>query len=308
MTDIQSMKLRPGDTVGIVATARKTTPEMVEPSVKLLESWGLKVRLADGLYDVCNQFAGDDRRRASSLQSMLDDESVRAVFCACGGYGTVRILDSLDFTLFKRNPKWIVGFSDVTALHCHVATLYGIPTLHATMPINIPMDAATTAYPSLTSLRRLLFDCQCEYTLVNDDVSVPNRPGECQARIVGGNLSVIYSLLGSASEIDTEGKILLIEDLDEMLYHVDRMMMALKRAGKLAGLKGLIVGALTQMHDNEVPFGYSAEEIVRNAVSEYGYPVVYHGPFGHIGTENLALPLGVVCSMNVRGNETFIKF
>lgn len=307
MTSIQYMMLKPGDTVAVAATARKVTTKTIKPAVKLLESWGLRVRIPEGLYASENQFAGCDSHRAAVMQALLDDPMVKAVFCARGGYGTVRILDKLDFTGFVKCPKWIVGYSDVTALHSHVSRLCGVPTMHATMPINIPADSVEVDYPSLSSLRHLLFGMGFSYDFKNEDVRVENRPGKCRAPIVGGNLSVIYSLLGSSSEVDTRGKILLIEDLDEMLYHIDRMMMALKRAGKLEGLKGLIVGAMTKMRDNRIRFGRTAEEIVRDAVADYDYPVAFHCQFGHIGTENLALPLGVPCELKVADTHAVVR-
>ena len=307
MTSIQYMTLNPGDAVAVAATARKVTARTIKPAVESLKSWGLRVIVPEGLYASENQFAGSDSHRAAVMQSLLDDPTIKAVFCARGGYGTVRILDKLDFTGFIKCPKWIVGYSDVTALHSHVSRLCGVPTMHATMPINVPADSAEVDYPSLSSLRRVLFGQGFSYEAKNGDESVKNRPGECCAPIVGGNLSVIYSLLGSSSEVDAQGKILLIEDLDEMLYHIDRMMMALKRAGKLEGLKGLIVGAMTKMRDNRIRFGRTAEEIVRDVVADYDYPVAYHFPFGHIGTENLALPLGVPCVLKVDDTHAVVR-
>ena len=304
MIDTHTLALTKGDRVAIVATARKVGPDDVKPAVDLLESWGLRVVIPEGLYATDNQFAGDDAHRAAVLQAMLDDPSIKAIFCARGGYGTVRILDRIDFSAFDANPKWIVGYSDVTALHSHVSVNCGLPTLHATMPINIPTDSKEVDYPSLTTLKRVLFEGDFCYKFVGQ---VGNREGECVAPIVGGNLSVLYSLLGSKSDVDTNGKILLIEDLDEYLYHIDRMMTALRRAGKLSGLKGLIVGSMTDMHDNETPFGHTAEEIVAEMISDYSYPVAFNCPFGHIGVRNLALPLGVGCHMAVYDNYVSIR-
>lgn len=298
-------KLRCGDKVAIVAPARKVTPDEVAPAVQMLESWGLRVVLPDGLFDAENQMAGSDSHRAALLQRQLDDPDVKAIFCARGGYGTVRIVDRLDFGRFCQSPKWIVGYSDITVLHSHIGRHCGIPTLHATMPLNVPADACRTAYPATESLRQVLFEGKVHYEFVNEGV-VANRQGCCTAPVVGGNLSVLYSLLGSASDIDTEGRILLLEDLDEYLYHIDRMMMALRRAGKLQGLRGLLVGEMNRMHDNAVPFGRTAEEIVRDAVADYGYPVAFNCLFGHIGTENRALPLGVETKVRVASDSVAI--
>ena len=269
MKTIEKMLLKAGDLVALAATARKVSPGEVEASVRLLESWGLRVAVPEGLFEADNQMAGSDARRAERFQKLIDDREVRAIICARGGYGTVRMIDWVDFAPLARCPKWVVGYSDVTVLHSHIGRHCGIPTLHATMPLNVPADACRTAYPATESLRQMLFEGKAHYEFVNEGV-VANRQGCCTAPVVGGNLSVLYSLLGSASDIDTEGRILLLEDLDEYLYHIDRMMMALRRAGKLQGLRGLLVGAMSDMHDNAVPFGRTAEEIVRDAVADYG--------------------------------------
>ncbi|MBP5328107.1 MAG: LD-carboxypeptidase [Bacteroidales bacterium] len=306
---IMEMRLHEGDSVALVATARKVSPVEVEPAVKLFESWGLRVIVPEGLYAADCQFAGSDRHRAAMLQELIDNHDIKAVFCVRGGYGTVRIIDSLDFASLDSFPKWIVGYSDVTALHSHMATHCSIPSLHATMPVNIPTDAVSKEYPAISSLHDFLFYGGLEYHFPVGTSSLPvcGRVGECRAPVVGGNLSVLYSLLGSDSDVDTDGKILLIEDLDEYLYHVDRMMMALKRAKKLDSLKGLIVGAFTDMHDNAVPFGRDAYRIVLDAVAEYDYPVAVGCPFGHIGMENLPLPLNAEVGLVVSENEISIS-
>lgn len=305
MKTIEKMLLKAGDLVALAATARKVSPGEVEASVRLLESWGLRVAVPEGLFEADNQMAGSDARRAERFQKLIDDREVRAIICARGGYGTVRMIDRVDFAPLARCPKWVVGYSDVTVLHSHIGRHCGIPTLHATMPLNVPADACRTAYPATESLRQMLFEGKAYYEFVNEGVVV-NRQGCCTAPVVGGNLSVLYSLLGSASDIDTEGRILLLEDLDEYLYHIDRMMMALRRAGKLQGLRGLLVGAMSDMHDNAVPFGRTAEEIVRDAVADYGYPVAFNCLFGHIGTENRALPLGVETKVRVASDSVAI--
>ena len=298
--------LEKGDRVALIATARKVTPDEVETAVGLLESWGLKVEVPEGLFSAEGQLAGSDEHRAALVQRLLDDEMVKALFCSRGGYGTVRIIDRLSFDRFRRHPKWIVGYSDATVLHSHVARRVGLPTLHATMPINITSDTLTS--PAVESLRQWLFEGRLRYQFETPALphAVGNRSGTATAPIVGGNLSILYSLLGSASDLDTSGKILLLEDLDEYLYHVDRMMMALRRAGKLEGLKGLLVGALSDMHDNSVPFGRDAEAIVRDAVAAYDYPVAFYAPFGHIGGQNLAIPLGTTATIDIHEYQATI--
>lgn len=277
--------------IALAATARKVSPEEMQPAIAMLQEWGMQVLVPDGLYAEEHQLAGSDAHRARQLQSLLDDPSVDAILCCRGGYGTVRIIDQLDFTAFQTKPKPIVGYSDVTVLHSHLHTL-GFPTLHATMPIN--MDG--TPNPATESLHSALLGHPLSYSIPHHPL---NRTGKATAPVVGGNLSILYSLLGSPSYIDTRGKILLLEDLDEYLYHIDRMMQALRRAGMLEGLAGLIVGPLTDMHDNAIPFGHTAEEIVRQTVAGYSYPVLFNAPFGHIGPRNLALPLGVPIEMEV---------
>lgn len=279
--------LKAGDLVALAAPARRVSPEEMAPAVARLHSWGLRVRVPDGLYIAEGQLAGNDEHRASLLQQLLDNRDVRAIFCCRGGYGSVRIVDRLDFSRFALNPKWIVGYSDVTVLHSHVHAALHLPTLHATMPINFPAEGENA---DIESLRQALFNEQPPK--LEWSTHPLNRPGEAEGEVVGGNLSILYSLLGSGSQVDTRGKILLIEDLDEYLYHVDRMMQALRRAGMLEGINGLIVGHLSDMHDNSVPFGRTEVEIVHDAVAEYNFPVAFGAPVGHCVGANYAIRLG----------------
>lgn len=292
--------LKEGDRVAIAATARKVSPQEMEPAINLLKHWGLEVVIPEGLYAEDHQMAGTDEHRAALLQSLIDDNDIRAILCARGGYGTVRILDYLNLTALEQHPKWIIGYSDVTALHSHVHNLLGMETLHATMPINIPPDATAVPYPATDSLKQALSAGSCKYNIQCPSTLL--RPGKAEGVVVGGNLSVLYSIVGSQSDIDTAGKILFIEDLDEYLYHIDRMMMCLKRSGKLDNLSALIVGGMSDMHDNAIPFGKTAEEIIWDAVKEYDYPVCMGMPFGHIGMENRALILGRQTTLNITPN------
>lgn len=286
---IQPLFLKPGDRVAIAAPARKISQQELAPAVKLLQSWGLEVVIPEHLFDEENQFAGSDDTRAALMQHLLDAPDIRAIFCARGGYGTVRIIDRLDFSNFAESPKWLVGYSDITMLHSHIHRHLGIETLHATMPINISDKELRHPSPAVETMRRQMFGESLEYACPAHKF---NRTGKATGLLVGGNLSMLYSLCGSESDIDTAGKILFIEDLDEYLYHIDRMMMNLKRCGHLTHLAGLVVGQMSDMHDNSIPFGRTAEEIVRDAVAEYGYPVCFNFPAGHNGTENRALKLG----------------
>lgn len=297
-------RLRTGSRVALVATARKVSPEEILPSAELLRSWQLEPVVEDELYFSDNQMAGNDDHRAKRLQHFINDNTIDAILCVRGGYGTVRIVDKVDFSPLLSNPKWIIGYSDVTVLHSHIARHCQLATLHATMPLNIPADTALWHTPAIESLHRALFEGIVQ---THANPSPLNRTGSCQAPVVGGNLSVLYSLCGSNSDIDTSGKILFIEDLDEYLYHIDRMMQNLKRNGKLERLKGLIVGAMSNMHDNTIPFGKTAEEIIWDTVKEYNYPVAFHIPTGHIGLDNQALLLGVPTTLDITDTHTFIS-
>ena len=283
--------LKAGDRVALAAPARAVSPEEMAPAIATLEEWGLKVVVPDGLYERDGQLAGCDGHRAALMQRLLDDPNIAAIVCARGGYGTVRIVDRLDLTRFAEHPKWIVGYSDVTVLHSHLQATLGLPTLHATMPVNFPTDGSPC--PATESLRHALFGTPQDIAWGAHPL---DRKGTVQGVAVGGNLSILYSLLGSRSQVDTRGKILLIEDLDEYLYHIDRMMQALKRAGMLDGLAGLVVGALSDMHDNTIAWGHTA------AVADHNYPVAFNAPIGHIGTANQAITLGIPLTLTIETN------
>jgi len=233
--------LKPGDTIGIIATARKISPEEIEPALKKLSEWKFNVVLGKNIYAISNQYAGDDEQRASDLQEMLDDMNIKAIFIARGGYGTLRIIDKIDFSKFVKNPKWIIGYSDVTVLHSHIHKHYGIETLHAAMPFNFPPNGQNNN--ALNTLRKVLSGEKPEY---ETEANVLNKIGKGKGILIGGNLSLLYALSGTPSDIDTAEKILFLEDLDEYLYHIDRMMMQLKRSGKLKNLAGLVVGGMTK--------------------------------------------------------------
>ena len=320
--------LKKGDTIAIVSTARKVSRKELEPSFEFIKKWGLEVVLGKSIEVSENQFAGSDEWRAEDFQQMLDDPKIKAIWCARGGYGTVRIIDKLDFSSFKKSPKWIIGYSDVTVLHSHIHNL-GVESLHAQMPLDIENKTKETA----DSIEKVLFGKEysisygvktykeaCgntlqEYTYSNSfqeeaDGKVMqkfNRQGLATGEIIGGNLSILYSLCGSNSSLKTDGKILFFEDLDEYLYHIDRMMMNLKRNGMLENLAGLIVGGMTEMNDNAIPFGKTAKEIIFDIVKEYNYPICFDFPSGHI-EDNRALILGREVTLEVTENETRLVF
>ena len=291
--------LQENDTVAIVSTARKISLEEILPAIKLLESWNLKVKIGKTIGLENHQFAGTDEEREKDFQEMLDDDLVKAIWCARGGYGTVRIIDALDFTNFKKNPKWIVGYSDVTVLHNHINNLR-IESLHATMPINVSKNSLE----SLNSLKDALLGKLLKYSVNTDEL---NKKGDTKGELVGGNLSMLYSLLGSETAINADGKILFIEDLDEYLYHVERMMQNLKRNGYLDKLKGLIVGGLSDMNDNMIPFGKTAKEIVFDVCKDYDFPICFGFPAGHVD-DNRTLIFGSNIEFMVRDEYSEIIF
>jgi muramoyltetrapeptide carboxypeptidase len=275
--------LKPNDKIAIVATARKISEEELLFAIETIKGWSLQPILGKNIYASENQFAGSDAQRAEDLQWAINDDSIKAIIVARGGYGTLRIVDAIDFTKLKTNPKWVIGYSDVTILHSHIHQHIGIPTLHATMPINFSKNKEAGE-----TLRKCLFGETISYPFETHPL---DKIGEAKGILVGGNLSLLYALSGTESDIDTKDKILLIEDLDEYLYHIDRMMLNIKRSRKLAHLKGLIVGGLTDMKDNAIPFGKTAEEIILDAVKEYNFPVCFNFPAGHV-ERNLALYFG----------------
>lgn len=291
--------LKPGDHVGIVSTARKITAQQIEDGVELLKSWGLVPVIGDTIGAEEDQYAGDDYKRLDDIQRMFNNPDIKAVWCAKGGYGTVRIVDNIDFYRFAKNPKWLIGYSDVTVLHSHIHKL-GVETLHAIMPYHINDNSEQAK----TSLKDALFGRKLNYEI---NSSALNRKGDASGEVVGGNISILYSLCGSPSAINTEGKILFIEDLDEYLYHVDRMLVNLKRNGLLKNLNGLIVGGLTKMHDNRIPFGKNAKEIVWDAVKDYDYPVCFDFPAGHVD-DNRALIMGRTANLTVTNEGAVLDF
>ena len=280
---ITPRSLSAGSKVALVAPARKISYEEISFAIDYIKERGFIPIYDERLFQTHNQFAGNDEERASVMQYYLDASDIDAILCVRGGYGTVRIIDRLNFDKFMQNPKWIVGYSDVTVLHCKLHSL-GVESLHATMPINFPSNTKK----SLDTLFDALIGKEITYDYQD---SPQNIKGDAEGIIVGGNLSVLYSLLGSDIFPDTKDKILFIEDIDEYLYHIDRMMMAFESAGVLDNIKRLVVGGMTGMHDNAVPFGMSAEDIILEKVADKNIPVTFNFPAGHF-EDNQALILG----------------
>ena len=291
--------LQKGDTVAILATARKNLDDNLKPAIDLLKSWGLNVVIGSSIGLDNNQLAGTDEQRAADFQQQLNNPDIKAIWCVKGGYGTVRMIDLLDFTAFKKNPKWIVGFSDVTVLHNHLNTL-GFKSIHGIMPVTV----AKATPEAIETLRIALFGEKLKYEI---DPFMMNRPGKATGELVGGNLSILYSLFGSPSAIDCTDKILFIEDLDEYLYHIDRMMINLKRNGCLESIKGIVVGSMTKMKDNDIPWGKNAIEIIEDVTKTYNIPVLYNFPAGHI-QDNRALILGDIVTINVNEKCSTLVF
>lgn len=291
--------LKAGDTVALVCTARKFFPEDAKPAIDLLESWGLNVKLGTTIGLDNFQLGGTDSERAADFQAQLDDENVKAIWCARGGYGTVRIIDSLDFTNFKQHPKWIMGFSDVTVLHSQL-NVERVATLHSIMPFTVP----TAPDEVKETLRQALFGETISYVIPSKSYDVN---GTASGELVGGNISILYSLLGSKSSIDTKDKILFIEDLDEYLYHIDRMMYNLKRNGYFDNVKGIIVGSMTDMHDNEIPFGQNEVQIITEIAKDLSIPIAFQFPAGH-QKDNRTLILGKQVHFEVNEKEIKLIF
>jgi muramoyltetrapeptide carboxypeptidase len=290
--------LQPGDAVGITAPASRVTPGELDTALDLIVAWGVRPVTARHLYSHNNSFAGNDAQRSADFQQMLDDPSIKAVICARGGYGTARILERLSIDSFLRHPKWIAGSSDITAIHAFLQQ-HGIESLHSVMPRSI--KAGRPDLVSLDSLRRALFG---QTTEIRAPAHSYNRTGTAQGILTGGNLSVLCSLAGTKYDIDTHGHILFIEDLHEYLYHVDRMLMNLRLAGKLDNLHGLIVGSMQGMKISVSGYRKPAYDIIREAAEPYGYPVAFGFPAGH-GSPNLTLILGREVTLEV--NEQSCK-
>jgi len=310
--------LQKNDTIALVCTARKIDFSLVENARKHFESWGFRVIVGESATAEYFQYSGDDALRTKDFQTQLDDPNVKAIICLRGGFGTARIVDQLDFSAFVKHPKWIVGYSDVTVIQNHILENFGIASLHGEMALKYPplegvlrssgggihprpCGTPPPAGDSLTALKNALFGT---FEPLNIQLNSLNRFGTATGELVGGNLAILCSLLGSKSEINTDGKILFLEDVGEWLYAIDRMMTTLKRAGKLDNLAGLAVGQFTHLKDDKTAFGKSAYEIIAEHVAEYDYPVVFDVPAGHCDI-NLPLVFGGVYTIEV--SETSAK-
>ncbi len=275
MAGISPKILQKGDLIKIVSTARFVENDFIDHAVKTLTDYGFRVETGENLFARQNQFAGSDEEKLSDINNAIRNPDCRAILCARGGYGSARILDKFDLASLKKDPKWIAGYSDITAILNHLFMNADMEGLHSTMPVNFKSNTPE----SLESLVNALTGKTLSYRAPQH---LLNRSGNASGEMIGGNLSMLFSLQGSNTQLNTDGKILFLEDLDEYLYHIDRMMVALKRAGMLENLAGLIIGGMTDMNDNEVPFGKNAEEIISEHIAEFDFPVCYNFPSGHI--------------------------
>lgn len=295
--------LKPGDTIAIVAPAGVIKSESsIYESVSLMESWGLHVIIGKQVFSKNNHFAGTDSQRLEDFQWALDDSSIKAIWCARGGYGTVRIIDDLDFSEFQNKPKWVVGYSDITVLHSHIHSL-GVETLHAMMPVNMDF-AKESRTKSVATLKKALFGEQIGYSISS---SIYNKTGSTSGKLVGGNLTILENLLGTPSSLDTANKILFIEEIGEYKYHIDRLLRALDRSGAFKDCNGLIVGDMSHIKKNNPAFGQRIEDIILDIVSKYNIPVLFDFPAGH-EPENRALFLGREIELEVTSSSGSIHF
>jgi len=294
--------LKAGDTIGLVCPAGYMPVEKVQSCIGKLQQWGYQVRTGNTVGAVSeNYFSGNDEERLNDLQQMMDDESIQAIMCARGGYGLTRIIDKINFKNFCERPKWIIGFSDVTILHNHIYTNYGISGMHA--PMAGAFNDPEQDNKFLVSLHKVMEGRKISY---QSPVHPFNRRGEAVGELIGGNLALLAHCIGTDSDIKTKGKILFIEDVGEYLYNIDRMMYQMKRADKFKKLAGLIIGGFTNMKDTERPFGQSVEEILRDAVSDYDFPVCFGFPVSH-EKENYALKIGVGYKLKVSKTKVTLE-
>lgn len=299
-TFIKPTLLQTGDTIALVAPSGVVEADYIEKSTRIFESWGLKVKHGKNLLAEYHQFAGTDSQRLSDFQEALDDGNIKAIVCARGGYGALRIIDKVNWHKFLQTPKWITGFSDITVFHSVLCNM-GIQSLHCIMPINFKKYEGDS--PAVTWMAKALFEGNVEYKIAAHPLC---RPGTERAAIVGGNLSLLYALKGTSCDLNLNGNILFIEDVGEQLYHIDRMMQSFKLSGKFGEIGGLIVGGLSDMSDSKRPFGKTVEEIISEAIEGYSFPVVFNFPAGHIN-DNYPIIMGAETSLQVTSDSVEIK-
>ena len=291
--------LKPGDKIGLVCPAGYMPAEKYQACIETLCNWAFQVVVGKTPGHQFSYFSGTDKERLNDLQQMMDDQKIKAILCARGGYGTGRIIDRINFKKFIKHPKWIIGFSDITVLHSHLFSNYKIASLHAPMAAAFNDDEFKNQY--IQSLRDALSGKKADYKTEANEL---NQTGKAKGLLVGGNLSLLANITGTPSDINTKNKILFIEDIGEYIYNVDRMMYQLKRSGKLNHLKGLIIGRFSEIKDTTIPFGQTIQEAIKDLVKEYDYPVCFGFPVGH-EKENYALKVGMKYQLSV--SDTFVE-
>lgn len=298
--------LKAGDTVVMIAPAGilKNKKEILDKAKVLAESWGLKFVYGKNIFNKNHHFAGTDKERSQDFQGALDNPNIKAIWCGRGGYGSVRVLDRLDYTKFLENPKWIIGYSDITAFHSHFHNL-NVETLHAMMGTSM-QDKPEDISETISSFKKALFGEKISYVV---DSSKYNREGSAKGELVGGNIALLASMLGSKSQISTDGKILFIEEIGEYKYSIDRMLQSLKRAGYFDNLKGLIVGDISRIKTNSTPWGSPIEQLILDVVKEYNFPVLFRFPAGH-EPDNRALIFGrkIQLTVNSGSKQSIVEF
>ncbi|MEO5783825.1 MAG: LD-carboxypeptidase [Ginsengibacter sp.] len=299
--------LQKGDIVGLVCPAGFMPLEKAQVAIDTLEQWGFKVRVGNTVGgESKNYFSGTDTERLKDLQQMMDDKKIKAIMCARGGYGMGRIIDELNFKKLKKNPKWIIGFSDITVLHSHLFTKYKMASLHAPMAAAFNDDHPDSYQDKnefVESLHKALTGEEGSYKCATHPF---NKNGKVTGRLIGGNLSLLAHLIGTSSDINTKNTILFIEDIGEYIYNIDRMLFQLKRSGKLEKLAGLIIGKFSDMKDTERPLGQTTEEVIRDVIKEYDYPVCFNFPVSH-EKENYALKIGLEYELTVADKNVTLK-
>jgi len=301
---IQPPYLKAGDTVAIVAPSGilKNRNDEVQQAVVLLQSWGLNAIVGKHVFSKSDHFAGTDDERCEDFQKALDDPTVSAIWCARGGYGTVRILDKLDYTKFKKHPKWIIGYSGITALHNQVHN-EGYQSIHALMCVSLTKDLEDIK-ETLATFKSTIFGNPVNYTL---EGSSYNKTGVTSGLLVGGNLTMLHTMLGSKTSIDMTGKILFIEEIGEYKYHIDRMLQSLKRAGYFENCKGVIVGDMSKLRKNTTLWGTSIEQLILDALADYDFPIAFNMPAGH-EKDNRAMVLGKTIKLKVEKDKSSLNF